>query len=230
MEYWNSFVDFNIENANIELMIKKGLYENNKVNNMYNLLFKNYKIILEKYLMSLLSLKKYDEMLKESELRFIKLSNDDIDYYQLFSTMKLDYLYLRNNLYIEKLSVEDINKVCKLSDYDLVNPGEDLFKLVERTFLNIINPGNSSSAKHMVCYGIDSDEYWFESDQLVFGLRYNMYFHDNGVSDEQWYKNYLSQMKFLHNLIFRMKTECSKIIGKPVNFVLYDEVAIRKVK
>ena len=93
----------NIEISDINLLTSKGLYENNNLNSKYYQLYKNYKILLDKYLVNKLELDVYDQSIDDTGLKFMPVKKEDMDYYQYISTMNLKYIYLRNNLYVEKL-------------------------------------------------------------------------------------------------------------------------------
>lgn len=212
-----------------ELLENKGLYENNDLNDRFYLLYKNYKILFEKYLLNKLSLKEYDNRIVDSNLFFTPVNNDIMDIYQLLSTFGLKYIYLRNILNVDKLSVEDINIIINLKDDELSNPSEKLFELVDNTYKMVLNADrNGNNISYMICYGNDSDYFWHDSRELVLGIRQDE-LADNGLGqNEEWLDNYFKQMKLLGDIILELETKGEEILGIKVNCLYYDNVSVEK--
>ena len=78
--------------------------------NLYNI----YNNLLIQFLMKEYSLINVDNELAKRKDEFKEVSYEDKDMYQKSSTGYLKYFYLRNNIYIERLSVEErdfLNKI-----------------------------------------------------------------------------------------------------------------------
>ena len=224
----DGLINENIEISDIDLLISKELGTDN-INDKYYTLYKNYKLLLDKYLVKKLNLDKYDKMIDESGLKFIPIKNEDMDYYQYISCMNLKYIYLRNNLYVEKLSKENIDKIINLNDNDLNNPNGDINKIIEDTFLDIINVNNELNVVAMSRYGPDNDNYWFPSNELVIGIRFDD-FADNGLGEcKEWEDNNNKQILFVNTLINEISTNATNIFGNKVNVVWYNDYTIKEV-
>lgn len=151
-----------------------------------------------------------------------------MDYYQLTSTMNLKYIYLRNYLYVEKLSSDDIEKIINLSDSELQTPSDDLYNLVESTYKKVIDSKfNTNNIRLMKCYGIDRDKFWYDLKALVFGIRHDE-FNMHGMNDDDWQENYFDQTDYLNDLMKRLKEELSEKIGIEVGAMLYNEFTVKK--
>lgn len=212
---------------NMELIMSKGLCDNGILNNKYYTLYRNYKILLDKYLVYKFNLKMYDEKISNSGLKFVSVKDEDMDDYQNNSFMGLKYIYLRNNLYVEKLSVEDINLLLNIDLSKITSFEDDIFKIIERTFMTVIDSSFGNTIQ-MNCYGADDDYYWKESNELVFGVRHDK-FADNGLGDgDIWSDNYDKQINFLGSLIGEMIQKSSEIMGSNVNFLQYDEFTVKR--
>ena len=135
----NDIIKQMIQYNNVECFKEKFLYGENDFNDRFYTLYINYKILLEKYLLKKLSLKEMDDMISDSGLFFVAVKNDDMDMYQMMSTLNLNYIYLRNNLNVDKLSMTDIDVIVNLNDKDLSKPSNMLFDLIERTFKNVLD-------------------------------------------------------------------------------------------
>jgi len=225
----NDIIKQMIQYDNVECFKEKGLYDENDFNDRFFRLYVNYKILFEKYLLKKLSLKEMDDKIGNSDLMFFAVKKDDMDMYQMLSTLNLNYIYLRNNLNVDKLSMTDIDLIVGLSDKDLSKPGNELYDLVERTFKSVLdlNRGQEDIG-HMVCYGPDRDDFWFDSRDLIFGVRQDEY-ADNGLGEEQeWVDNYFDQLQFLGRMFNELSPKFSDVLGINVNFLYYDNVSIQK--
>lgn len=225
----NDMIKDMLDEFDYDVFTSKGLYENDELTDRYYTLVKNYKILLDKYLMNKLPLKDMDNEIINSGLFFIPVGKEKMDFYQKFSAMKLKYLYLRNNLYVYKLSNGEIDTLVNLSNNQLAKPSAKLMGLIEDTYRMVIDAkpyGDDVSDVYMKCYGIDDNDYWLKSDELVIGLRYDE-FADNGLGDgDEWVDNYNKQLEFLGNLMNNIENKCSDILGFKVNILYYDDVII----
>ena len=225
----NDMIKEMLDEFDYDVFTSKGLYENDELTDRYYTLVKNYKILLDKYLMNKLPLKDMDNEIINSGLSFIPVEKEKMDFYQKFSAMKLKYLYLRNNLYVYKLSNGEIDTLVNLSNNQLAKPSAKLMELIDDTYRMVIDAkpyGDDVSDVYMKCYGIDDNDYWLKSDELVIGLRYDE-FADNGLGDgDEWVDNYNKQLEFLGNLMNNIENKCSDILGFKVNILYYDDVII----
>ena len=225
----NDMIKQIVQCESIEMLESKGLYDNNDFNDRFYFLYKNYKILFEKYLLSKLPLVEYDNMIDESKLLISPVNMDNMDIYQLLSTFNLKYIFLRNILNVDKLSIEDIELIVNLKDEELSNPRETLYELIDKTYKLVLDANrDETDGTHMVCYGEDRDYFWYDSRELVFGIRQDEFF-DNGLDrNEEWFDNYVKQMQFLGKIIEELQNKCSEILGIKVNFLYYDDVSVIK--
>lgn len=223
----NDMINQIVNVVNIEELIDKGLYRDGDFTDKFYVLYKNYKILLEKFLVSRLPLVEYDNKIDNSGLLFYPVKREDMDIYQLFSTMNLKYIYLRNVLNVDKLSNDDIELVVNLSDSELINPDEKMIELINRTYKDVLSSNrDSNDDTYMVCYGTDRDYFWHDSRDLVFGIRYDEY-ADNGLGqNKDWLNNYYKQNKLIGDCIKELDSKCMEILGINVHFLKYDEVSI----
>ena len=61
-----------------------------------------------KYLIKTIRLDQYDESLKNSNLSFVNIIENQ-DVYQLMNSSLLNYFYIRNNIYLDKLTNDELN-------------------------------------------------------------------------------------------------------------------------
>jgi hypothetical protein len=147
-----SSVTINLENyekqfpfiLNQKLMQEKGLWIE-KPSQRYFDLTNKYKRLLERSLIKCLPLEQIDSNMEKSDLGFVPVETPAMDFYQATSGMGLNYIYLRNNIYIEKLSEKD------LALLESLNSEEDEEQFVKRTLKDVIYP--YTVEKQVLFYG-----------------------------------------------------------------------------
>lgn len=125
-------------NYDIKLAVKKGLCTGMEFGDKYLNMQALYRKALEQYLSELLNLQIYDNMLTDSELRFIPIDKERESLYQKYSTFGYKYVYLRNNLPIEYLDKQDLSILEKYINDGKTDVTEELVKLVSRTYQYVI--------------------------------------------------------------------------------------------
>ena len=224
----NKIIKDNVEVSDMDLLVSKGLYKDDDYTDKFYKLYKRYHILLDKYLVRKFSLDKYDKYVDEARLRFIPVDKENMDYYQYISQMDLNYLYLRNNIYVEKLSNEDIATILDIKGNFLEYPSEESFELIERTYRDIIDVNNKPNAVHMCRYGPDNDNYWFPSNELIIGFRHDD-FADNGLGEgAEWSDNNTKQVIFINSFLNNIDRDIAKLTEEKVNFVWYNDYTIKE--
>ena len=209
-------------------LIKKGLYDESGFTKKFLKVYRIYQVLLDKYLLTKYPLKEYDDKIANSGLLFLPVKNEQKDYFQYTSSMNLKYIYLRSNIFIEKLSNATIEKLLKLPVKELDNPSKKSLSIIESTYKDVIDYCSGKDYRGVSNYGPDIERFWFESNELIFGLIHDD-FGDNGLgNDEAWVENNFKQTEFLNDLIAKMEQECSEIYQGRANVILYDEYAIKK--
>ena len=212
--------------TNNELL--KNMKQEDKDN--YITLYNAYRSLLTEYLINKLELKKYDDKLYKSDFKFSIVNENYMDVYQYFSSKELKYFYIRNNLFINKLSQKDIDFLtAKVKSNDLVLNNETT-KFIEETFSNVIFEDIKGTNKvFMTLYGPDSSKFLAPNNAVILGLRYNI-FDTNGLNDNEWKDLYFKQLEFLNSLIKEMKNNFINILNIPINIIQYDDYSILRRK
>lgn len=210
----------------MNLMKEKGLADNIGGNEKFIKITNNYKVLFEKFLLTKTSLRTFDNNLVNSKLSFVPIKDEDKDYYQRTSTLNFKYFYLRNNLNIEKLSVEELNYLESL-DYDTLELDDKNISLIEKTFKSVINPTNIEDveSKTILCYGPDIERFSVNVCDLVFGVRFDEY-DPVGLSGDEWIHNSCEQMKYLLENMKNLEETLSKELGVEVKTIQYNEFNI----
>ena len=93
---------------NHELCEAKGLSKGDRLSRYYLCMQAVYRANLDAYLLEILDLGALDDELKNSGLGFVSKKPANKNLYERDSTMGLEFIYLRNNLYIEYLEKDQL--------------------------------------------------------------------------------------------------------------------------
>ena len=161
-------IDLNLLNTRIPNKLKffNNLSEPDK--NSYLKLYSLYSYLLLQYMDKLLDLKKYDTLLSK---KLLPIPNKKMDIYQYLNNPYLNYIYIRNNIYIERLNKEKLQILANIynsKDYILDEAKE---KYIESTYKKVIL--ETDKEKHYTIYGPDNKKYYKESNSFILGIRYD---------------------------------------------------------
>jgi len=179
---------------------------------------KYYTLLLE-FLIQKGNLKSLDDSLKNSKNNFIKVEEENMDLYQYMSSDNLQFLYLRNNIYVERLSKDDLNY---LRSIDLNNLTEENFDFVKRTYELLINEEYNKTTK--MNFGPMDEEFLSDSNSIIIGLRIDDYKLDDGINADQ-IMNIESELDFAKSFI---KAKLEKVVSN-VKVIRYRSGSIKSL-
>lgn len=193
---------------NKELAIQKGLIINND-ENMYIVLQEIYKYLFEVYMFSKINLKKYDEEIKNADCYFGKPNPTKEQLISgLREFMNLDYLYILNNFFIEKLEINDIEMLKKCLG-NKVEATPELLGMIERTYKDVIKKnffkGEYTEDKYKVCYGTAIPSNFADNDALVLKMYYSK--NTKELQGQEFIDNLRKQKTFIDELKEKIKKE-----------------------
>ena len=202
---------------------------NSEVQKRYLEEYSVYRTWYTEFLIRLLKLNDYDLQISESELKFKPVLEDKMDVYQFFLRDKLKYLYIRNNIYIEKLTEEERSFMQKFLSDNCLPYNDEIDQFIKKTFKKLIFEDITRKGdKIQVMYGPDSQNYMARNDAIVIGFRYDEWNMD-GLSDEEWDElDYKRKFDFLPDLFQNILQEAlEKKIEVPVQIIKYNDFSIR---
>lgn len=210
------------KNVNIELAKNKGLIVNDS-NNNYKVLENLYKYLFEYYLLSKVDLRKYDEDIFNSNLYFgISNPSNKQKGNGLNEYIKFNYIYLLNNFFVEKLSVEDINKLQNALNEGNLRPTPELLEIIDRTYKQVIrnNYTNNGYLDNVfkVYYGEYKPDNFVDNDALVIKIFYGK--NSKELSDDEYLKNMSEKKKFLNDLSIKLMTELKEQLDLNINILI----------
>ena len=184
-----------------------------------------YRKILEDYILENIDIANYDEKISNSNLEFGLIDNKMMNLYHRTSYMNLKYIYLRNYLFIEKMSKDDIdylyNKILK-KDYII---GDKELDIIKRTYKNVINDNykhGEYKKNTTTCYGNVTPDNILPSDSLVFCIHYGK--NNKKLDKVGFLENYKQKNEFLNNLKNEMEDKISKKLDVDVKILIRDYV------
>lgn len=182
----------------------------------YLKLYSLYNNLLIQYLIKKYNLNLYDEMIQNSKRNFKKVDTKDMDIYQYTSSKYLNYLYIRNNIYIEKLSKEELLYLSNTKE--ILDYNNEQF--IEKTYKKII------LENEYTMYGPDNPKYFKKPNTLVIGLRCKSIDLNNDSDDEL--DNFLSQQQYLKLFIPELSRQLNDRNLDSIEVIEYNNSSVEK--
>ena len=194
---------------NIELINNKGLDDN-----QYKDLEKKYKYLLEYYLSTIINFNEYEEEINNSNLYIGKNSK----YKSINLYLNLYYIFLINNLFIEKLSMDDINLLSNFNG----NVNNELIDLIKRTYKDIILDNYTKDGyiedTYKVCYGDVVPFNFVDNDALVLKIYYGK--NTRNIDGKEFIELHKKQLNFFNILIDKIINEIEEKLDVKCNVLL----------
>lgn len=199
---------------------------NNETKEYYYLLYSYYSNMLIKFLIKNTPIKEVDNDLLNNSLRFVTIKDSDKDFYQLLSD-ELNFLYLRNNLYLNRFTKEEMDFLRKRLIERNYEFDQEMNEFIKSTFMKIIDENMDSKEIVYVNFGPMESNRFAPSNSLVIGIRYNEM--ENGLEDKEWYENYKDQKKYIKIKLNELIKEINQSIGCECNIFEYNNYTVKKL-
>jgi len=206
---------------NIRLAVEKGLSKSSGFDSKYLSMQALYRKAFELFLSERLELAMYDDVLANSELRFIPIENDRMSFYQKYSTFGFRYIYLRDNIPIERLSEADLNILGASISANNTGITDELLELVARTYNSVIIAYDDWEDDTIIGYS-NNGQKRAPNNALVFEIGHTIEFDEEGdfvdTANEMEKNNYLK-----NEFIPLMEEKLSEALGwKVIVFINWD--------
>ena len=164
-------------NKNLDLCKARSLLltYDNMINEEYLKLYLLYKNIFEIYLWNKLNFRKYNNIF--SSLSLVSIKEEKKDFYQKYSKYLGEFFYLRNNLYIENLSEEEL-KFLKMLVPNSNLETEEIMMFVQNTYLKVIRESINENEYYQ--FGIFSSQFFVKNETIVVGFSYENFYEEVG--------------------------------------------------
>lgn len=198
---------------------------NNKVLNNFLAFTTIYRIMLIKYINKQINLEEYDNLIKNSKFNFIKIKSTDKDIYQKYNAEKLEFLYLRNNIYISNLTDDERNRFVKIIAKNGLNYNNEYELFIRETYKKVITEYYKEKIKVLINFGPSNIPFMAPNDSLVIGIRYDEY-NLNNMEDNEWYINHNNQLSFIEKIKKEISEKCKKKLDINGTLIKYDEYSV----
>lgn len=173
-------------------------------------LYRNYYILLEKYLAKKLPLAEYDRRIQN--YKYGILPNDRSGFFQgLLSTWGYRYCKLIVFPKLQVLEKDDVDRLISLDAQMLENPDNALLALIERTYPYVLDLDHRAGLVHLVDH-MNHDMV----RKLNIVIAYDESNLDKFGEDDGWFEAWEEQNAFLGETGRMMEKEFSEILGVPV--------------
>ena len=178
---------------------------------------------LIEYLIGKLDLIKYDQILSNSKNNFIPTSEDKMAIYQRLSSSYLKYLYLRNNLYIENLSNEEILRLRQFMQQQATLSNQELYRFIENTYQKVISETKEVTTMN---YGPENPDFFADSNSIIIGLRTDDFADSDKI--ENWSELHNKREFELDFFLNYLKVELNGKLPIPVSVIRYNDFSVKK--
>lgn len=179
----------------------------------------DYLMIYKKYIKLLLEY--FDELsgLLAFDNAIYKLFNNDYliennDYYKKVCDSKYKHVFIRNNIYVENFTEEEINYLKSVNNYDL-----DSEMFVEKTFDRVTIKKNNEAKN--ISYNTVNSEFIVPVGSVVFGISIDGFLSDKRNNNEETLKEKKIKLDSLQNIISLMEIDIGRKLGKTVKLLIY---------
>ena len=205
---------------------KKDLAANGAFNSSFYKCVSVYKTILDVILYKALDLKYYDDLFVNDPLNFLCNAPENYDVYQYISNMGMKFLYIRNNLFVERLSAEQISKL--IYDYDKSTISPESEEIVKQTYAETIKYYADKPNSMNVNYGPFNPNFFAPNNSVVVGVNIDI-FTNNGLSDAEWKENFFKQLERMSEILSQIRNDLENKLDIPVTVIRYDINSIIKI-
>ncbi len=205
---------------NFPLAKQKGLV-NGEDDSLYQQVYNLYQKGLDTFLLQNTPLREYEEKLKNSPLDFGVMPQEKRNPFHKNSYLGLDYFYVRNFLFIEKLSLEDLNVLKEIVKQNNEIIDEVILEIVKRTFKDVIVDNyrdGKYEEKTQTCYGHFIPANVVPSSHLVIALQYGK--NNKTYDRDDFYRNQQAKDQFLKEMVEEIKKELESILNIEVTVLI----------
>lgn len=205
----------------ISLAEAKGLAINGVLTEQYFELQSIYYHLLELYIGSKIDLVSCENNLMKENIK--PVAENDKDIYQYLSDYQ--YFYIRNTLFVEKLSNEIIAKLININFEKLT---EESLELIKETFKDVITATDFNLDEFNLHYGPLSSDYMAGNKDLIIGFRCAEEDDSSYENEDKWFED-LNRRRYI---IDQLCEQLTKVLTSNLNvncrIIEYFEESVKK--
>ena len=164
-------------------------------------------------------MKEYENIISKSNLQIQPIEEENMDLYQYLSSDILKYFYIRNNIFLERLSNEQIKYLYHLYTNNSFVLNEESEKFIKDTFIKTILE-KLNTQNYFTNYGPDNSKFYKQTNSLIIGVRYSM-------NKDIFFK----QEQLIDNLIMILESDAKRAHKNsvPLSVLKYNNYCIKKI-
>ena len=168
-----------------------------------------------------LDIETLDEELRNSRLGFVSHKSGKQNLYERGSTMGLEFIYLRNNLYIEYLDEEQLSLLERRLETGKHPVTDEIKAMVTETFREIIrvrDPWDWEDRSSFLYPGVQGQKPMIPNHALVLGIANDMEYDASGRLAPDAFRK--EKYEFLDRIKKEKEREYSRITGVKVYILI----------
>lgn len=210
-----------LQNNHVNLILaeKKGLLI--KDGELYLKIQSLYQKAFDQYLLNKIDLGKYDNALSTSSLGFGKMPVERRNEHHLISSLHLEYIYVRNFFYIEKLSDSVLLLLKERITEGNYQIDQTLLQIVEGSYKEVMVDNfrhGQYKQDTTTCYGHLIPANIVSSRALVFVIQYGK--NVENLSKEDFKENQKQKDEFLKQIAYEIETTSASILGVEIKVLI----------
>jgi len=192
----------------------------------YLKLYECYSNLFNQYIINKLDLHKCDDMIGRSKNDFKVVDKDKMDLYQYLSSKYLKYFYIRNNLYIERLTSDELKFLEMKMNIDPDGYDERCENFIEKTYDKVCVENTDLKSQVNINYGPDAYSFFKPDNALIIGYRFDDYYKDYNTSDSEWVEKNNDRLFELELTEMGLNIVCKDKLKIPVCFLKYNDFSV----
>ena len=166
-----------------------------------------------------------DNIFVKSKNNFCAVSLDKMDLYQYLCSEYLKYLYIRNNLYIERLTPDEKQELNSIIAQDDGTLSDEAIVFIQKTINKVLSEEVNSTT--LVNFGpSDSISYFAPANALVIGVRFDDY---QDFDDDDWADKNFAREQELEFALQYIESAISHKLNIDTKVIRYNDNTIKEL-
>lgn len=202
-----------------EIFLKLSVGEQQEYADLYSI----YSGLLYHFFIQEFRFNEYNEALLDSPYPFQPVEAENMDFYQYLASDLSKYYYIRNTLYISRLTEKErqilwSKKVGSELIYD-----KEAENLIRDSYRRIMTMSAGEESSLNISFGPDNKNFFCPANAIVMGVRYDDYYKMPGESSEKWLERRNRSLQDIETLAIVMETRFKIFSGLPCCCIKYND-------
>lgn len=181
------------------------------------------------YLTKQLPIVEFDQHFSNSALKYKEISIEKMDMYQKLSSPVLHYFYIRNNFYLDRLTLPERQYLENRMLEGNMELDATLMNVLHNSIPRVIVEEQvQGTNKKETNFGPISPRFFAPVNALVIGFRFDE-FDYNGLSDQEWAILDDQRRKDIDLTLDTMGKRIREQTNMPFSLIQYDDFSVKKL-